>query len=82
MIFYIRSEAATPIDKVYLANGKSRLPVTIKEEDISKLEVWMDKMDESLEPLQFLFYLVAVKLPHFFMPPEQSADGQNAEWYF
>lgn len=81
-LFTLGSEAATPIDKVYLANGKSRLPVTIKEEDISKLEVWMDKMDESLEPLQFLFYLVAVKLPHFFMPPEQSADGQNAEWCF
>ncbi|MYY26443.1 cob(I)yrinic acid a,c-diamide adenosyltransferase [Elizabethkingia anophelis] len=52
-LFTLGSEAATPIDKVYLANGKSRLPVTIKEEDISKLEVWMDKMDESLEPLQF-----------------------------
>jgi len=52
-LFTLGSEAATPMDKVYLANGKSRLPVTIKEEDISKLEVWMDKMDESLEPLQF-----------------------------
>ncbi|MCL1671830.1 cob(I)yrinic acid a,c-diamide adenosyltransferase [Elizabethkingia ursingii] len=52
-LFTLGSEAATAIDKVYLANGKSRLPVTIKEEDISKLEVWMDKMDESLEPLQF-----------------------------
>ncbi|HFK5583192.1 cob(I)yrinic acid a,c-diamide adenosyltransferase [Elizabethkingia anophelis] len=52
-LFTLGSEAATPIDKVYLANGKSRLPVTIKEEDISKLEVWMDKMDECLEPLQF-----------------------------
>ncbi|AQX83661.1 cob(I)yrinic acid a,c-diamide adenosyltransferase [Elizabethkingia bruuniana] len=52
-LFTLGSEAATPIDKVYLANGKSRLPVTIKEEDINKLEVWMDKMDESLEPLQF-----------------------------
>ena len=52
-LFTLGSEAATPIDKIYLANGKSRLPVTIKEEDISKLEVWMDKMDESLEPLQF-----------------------------
>ena len=52
-LFTLGSEAATPIDKVYLANGKSRLPVTIKEEDIGKLEVWMDKMDESLEPLQF-----------------------------
>jgi len=52
-LFTLGSEAATPIDKVYLANGKSRLPVTIKEKDISKLEVWMDKMDESLEPLQF-----------------------------
>ncbi len=33
-LFTLGSEAATPIDKVYLANGKSRLPVTIKEEDI------------------------------------------------
>lgn len=52
-LFTLGSEAATPLDKIYLANGKSRLPVTIKEEDISGLEVWMDKMDESLEPLQF-----------------------------
>lgn len=52
-LFTLGSEAATPLDKIYLANGKSRLLVTIKEEDISGLEVWMDKMDESLEPLQF-----------------------------
>lgn len=52
-LFTLGSEAATPLDKIYLANGKSRLPVTIKEENISELEVWMDKMDESLEPLQF-----------------------------
>ena len=52
-LFTLGSEAATPLDKIHLANGKFRLPVTIKEEDISELEVWMDKMDESLEPLQF-----------------------------
>ena len=55
-LFTLGSEAATPIDKVYLANGKSRLPVTIKEEDINKLEVWMDKMDESLEPFTVFYF--------------------------
>lgn len=52
-LFTLGAEAATPTDKLYLANGKSRLPQTISEKEITLLEEWMDKMDESIEPLQF-----------------------------
>lgn len=52
-LFTVGSEAATPADKLMLANGKSRLPLIISENEITELEDWMDKMDESLEPLQF-----------------------------
>lgn len=52
-LFTVGSEAATPADKLFLANGKARLPLTIAEEDIEKLERWMDEMEEKLEPLQY-----------------------------
>lgn len=52
-LFTIGSEAATPADKILLANGKSRLPLIISEQEILELENWMDEMDEQLEPLMY-----------------------------
>ncbi|WP_292010488.1 cob(I)yrinic acid a,c-diamide adenosyltransferase [Chryseobacterium sp.] len=52
-LFTVGSEAATPVDKLMLANGKSRLPLIISDKEIEELEKWMDIFDEELEPLQF-----------------------------
>lgn len=52
-LFTVGSEAATPVDQLILANGKSRLPLIIAENDIAELENWMDSMEEKLKPLQF-----------------------------
>lgn len=52
-LFTVGSEAATPTDKLLLANGKSRLDVMISEKEITKLELWMDDFDAELEPLRF-----------------------------
>lgn len=52
-LFTVGSEAATPTDKLILANGKSRLDLLISEEEIMELERWMDNFDAELEPLQF-----------------------------
>ena len=52
-LFTVGSEAATPTDKLILANGKNRLDLMISEEEISELEHWMDDLDAKLEPLQF-----------------------------
>lgn len=52
-LFTVGSEAATPTDKLLLANGKNRLDLMISEEEISELEHWMDDLDAELEPLQF-----------------------------
>ena len=52
-LFTVGSEAATPTDKLILANGKNRLDLMISEEEILELEHWMDDLDAELEPLQF-----------------------------
>ena len=52
-LFTVGSESATPADKLFLANGKSRLPIIIGNEEIEELEKWMDDMDADLEPLQY-----------------------------
>lgn len=52
-LFTIGSESATPLDKMVLANGKSRLPLMISEKEIEELEQWMDQYEETLEPLQY-----------------------------
>lgn len=52
-LFTVGSEAATPTDKLLLANGKSRLDVMISEKEITELELWMDDFDAELEPLKF-----------------------------
>ena len=52
-LFTLGSEAATPTDKLMLANGKSRLDLTITETEIIELEEWMDEMETHLQPLQY-----------------------------
>ena len=52
-LFTVGSEAATPTDKMFLANGKNRLDLMISEKEISELELWMDDFDAELEPLKF-----------------------------
>lgn len=52
-LFTVGSEAATPTDKMLLANGKNRLDLMISEKEISELELWMDDFDAELEPLKF-----------------------------
>lgn len=52
-LFTLGSEAATPTDKMLLANGKSRLDLMISETEITELEHWMDAYEEQLEPLKF-----------------------------
>ncbi|MBS1573474.1 MAG: cob(I)yrinic acid a,c-diamide adenosyltransferase [Bacteroidetes bacterium] len=52
-LFTVGSESATPVDKLFLANGKPRLPLVISEKEIEELEVWMDNMETQLEPLQY-----------------------------
>ena len=52
-LFTVGSEAATPVDKLYLANGKPRLPLVINEAEIEELEHWIDAFEEKLEPLQY-----------------------------
>lgn len=50
-LFHLGGELATPNEKMYLANGKCRLPKVIQEEDILALENWIDEMVEKLPPL-------------------------------
>lgn len=52
-LFTLGSEVATPADKLSLANGNSRLTLTISEQDISELEEAMDDMEKTLEPLKY-----------------------------
>ncbi len=52
-LFTVGSEAATPTDKMLLANGKNRLDVMISDKEITELEIWMDDFDAELEPLKF-----------------------------
>lgn len=52
-LFTVGSESATPVDKLTLANGKSRLSLMISETEIEELENWMDEMEGKLEPLQY-----------------------------
>ena len=52
-LFTLGSESATPLDKLMLANGKSRLPIIITEIEIEELEQWMDAYEDKLQPLQY-----------------------------
>lgn len=50
-LFHAGAELATPAEKLYLANGKCRLPRILDEKDILQLENWIDEMEEELPPL-------------------------------
>lgn len=50
-LFHLGAELATPPEKLFLANGKSRLPNVIEEKSIVQLENWIDEMEEELPPL-------------------------------
>src|SRR5690606_757804 len=50
-LFHIGAELATPKEKIYLANGKSRLAKLISDQDILRLEKWIDEMEEELPAL-------------------------------
>lgn len=50
-LFHIGAELATPVEKMYLANGKCRLPKLISDLDIEKLEKWIDDMESTLPEL-------------------------------
>ena len=52
-LFTVGSEAATPTDKLTLANGNSRLTLIISPKETEELEMWMDEMEEKLEPLKY-----------------------------
>ncbi len=52
-LFTVGSESATPVEKLVLANGKSRLPVTISDTEVEELEQWMDRWDQALKPLEY-----------------------------
>lgn len=52
-LFTVGSESATPVDKLTLANGKSRLALMISDIEIEELENWMDDFEKDLEPLQY-----------------------------
>ncbi|HUH35623.1 MAG TPA: cob(I)yrinic acid a,c-diamide adenosyltransferase [Moheibacter sp.] len=50
-LFHLGAELATPHEKLYLANGKCRLPKLMDEEDIVQLEKWIDAMEANLPAL-------------------------------
>lgn len=52
-LFNLGSEASTPVDQLLKPSGEPRFPHTVQEEDIEHLEHWIDKMEESLEPLAY-----------------------------
>lgn len=52
-LFTLGAEVATPQDKLYLANGKPRLPETISLREIQELENWIDDFQVNLPELQY-----------------------------
>lgn len=55
-LFAIGAEVATPSNKKDLANGKKRLPVTLSQKEIEKIEGRIDFYQEKL-PIQEFFIL-------------------------
>lgn len=64
-LFVLGAELATPKDKLFLANGKSRIGKTIQQEEISQLEQWIDEQQASLSPQL-----------HFILPGGGKASAQ------
>ncbi len=64
-LFNLGAELATPVEKLFLANGKPRLAVRVTENDIETLELWIDQIEENLAPLT-----------HFILPGGSLAASQ------
>lgn len=52
-LFVLGAELATPKEKMYLANGKSRIGKMVQEANIENLETWIDAWENDLEPLRY-----------------------------
>lgn len=63
-LFHVGAELATPNEKLYLVNGKPRLPKMIQDQDIEELEIWIDQMEEELPALM-----------HFILPGGNMASS-------
>lgn len=50
-LFVLGAELSTPKEKLYLANGKSRIGKMIQSSDIVQLENWIDDWEIGLEPM-------------------------------
>ena len=50
-IFVVGAELATPKEKMFLANGKSRIGKMIAEAEIQRIESQIDAWEEQLQPL-------------------------------
>lgn len=50
-IFMIGAELATPKEKMYLANGRSRIGKMIGDAEIQRIEAQIDTWEEQLQPL-------------------------------
>lgn len=64
-IFVLGAELATPKEKLFLANGKSRIGKMIQEDNINQIETWIDLWEKSLPPLT-----------HFILPGGSRASAQ------
>ncbi|WP_313376345.1 cob(I)yrinic acid a,c-diamide adenosyltransferase [Chishuiella sp.] len=65
-LFNLGAELATPVEKLYLANGEARIPKMISIQDIEQLESWIDDIEEQLE-----------KLSHFILPGGNKAASHT-----